>query len=165
MDELKKQFSHLSDGDTPIMVDISKKEVSARQAVAIARVHLGKELTEFLLNKKNTKKGPVIQTAVIGGIQGAKRTSELIPMCHQIELTGVNVEINLEGEYANIKAITKTKSRTGVEMEALTSASVAALSVYDMCKSINRNITIESIYLLEKKGGKSGHFKNKKNKF
>ena len=158
MTDYKKDFSHLSKVDLPRMVDITKKPSTDRTAISLAHVHLGKELAEFLKKTKNTKKGPVIQTAVIGGIQGAKRTSELIPMCHPLPLTGVDVEIELEGEYAVIKATTKTKDRTGVEMEALTAASVAALTIYDMCKSISKNITIESIYLVEKTGGKSGNY-------
>ena len=158
MTDYKKDFSHLSKVDLPRMVDITKKTSTDRTAISLAHVHLGKELAEFLKKTKNTKKGPVIQTAVIGGIQGAKRTSELIPMCHPLPLTGVDIEINLEGEYAIIKVITKTKDRTGVEMEALTAASIAALTIYDMCKSINKSITIESICLLEKTGGKSGKY-------
>ena len=156
MSKNKKEFSHLSKDDLPRMVDISEKSKTDRKAISMARVHLGKELAELLKKTKNTKKGPVIETAVIAGIQGAKRTSELIPMCHPVTLNGVNIEIKIEGEYALINVTTKTFDRTGVEMEALTAASVAALTIYDMCKSINKSITIESIYLLEKTGGKSG---------
>ena len=156
MSNNKKEFSHLSKDDLPRMVDISEKSKTDRKAISMARVHLGKELAELLKKTKNTKKGPVIETAVIAGIQGAKRTSELIPMCHPVTLNGVNIEIKIEGEYALINVTTKTFNRTGVEMEALTAASVAALTIYDMCKSINKSITIESIYLLEKTGGKSG---------
>ena len=161
MTDYKKKFSHISALDLPRMVDISKKTVTSRTAISMARVHLGEELAELLNKGENTKKGPVFETAVIGGIQGAKRTSELIPMCHPLPLAGVNIEINLEGEYAVIKATTKTTDRTGVEMEALTAASVAALTIYDMCKSVNKSITIESIYLLEKTGGKSGNYQRK----
>lgn len=157
-DNQKKEFTHLSEKDMPRMVDISGKSLSDRKAVSMAHVHLGEELADKLKKTQNTKKGPVIQTAVIGGIQGAKRTSELVPMCHPLSLSGVEIEIELKGEYALIKATVKTNDRTGVEMEALTAASVAALTIYDMCKSINKNITIESIYLLEKTGGKSGNF-------
>ena len=156
MSNNKKYFSHLSKDDLPRMVDISEKSKTDRKAISMARVHLGKELAELLKKTKNTKKGPVIETAVIAGIQGAKKTSELIPMCHPVTLNGVNIEIKIEGEYALINVTTKTFNRTGVEMEALTAASVAALTIYDMCKSINKSITIESIYLLEKTGGKSG---------
>ena len=140
------------------MVDVSKKLKTERLASSEARVHLGKELTAFLKESKHTKKGPVIQTAVIAGIQGAKKTSDLIPMCHPLILDGVEIDIKLEDEYAIINATIKTKDRTGVEMESLTAVSTAALTIYDMCKSINKGITIESIRLLEKKGGKSGHY-------
>ena len=161
MTKNKKEFSHLSKDDLPRMVDISEKSKTDRKAISMARVHLGKELAELLKKTKNTKKGPVIETAVIAGIQGAKRTSEIIPMCHPVTLNGVSIEIKIEGEHAVINVTTKTFDRTGVEMEALTAASVAALTIYDMCKSINKGITIESIYLLEKTGGKSGIYLKK----
>ena len=161
MSNNKKEFTHLSKNDLPKMVDISVKSKTDRKAISMARVHLGKELTELLKKTKNTKKGPVIETAVIAGIQGAKKTSELIPMCHPLTLNGVSVDIKIEGEYAVINVTTKTFDRTGVEMEALTAASISALTIYDMCKSINKSITIESNQLLEKTGGKSGIFINK----
>ena len=143
------------------MVDISEKNITERTAVALARVHLGHELSELLKESGSTKKGPVLQTAVIGAIQAAKRTSELIPMCHPLSLSGVNVDIKLEGEYAGIRVTAKTSGRTGVEMEALTAASVAALTIYDMCKSVSKSMEIESICLLEKTGGKSGDYRGK----
>ena len=161
MSDLKKEFTHLSVNDQPRMVDISEKSVTERKAVAVARVRLGTELAELLKDKGSTKKGPVLQTAVIGGIQGAKRTSDLIPMCHPLPLSGVDVDIELEGEYAFIRATAKTTGRTGVEMEALTGASIAALTLYDMCKSVTKSMEIESVYLLEKKGGKSGNYRKK----
>ncbi len=155
MSNKKKIFSHISKEDLPRMVDISEKSKTDRKAVSLARVHLGKELAELLKKTKSTKKGPVIETAVIAGIQGAKKTSEIIPMCHPLSLNGINVEINIEEEYAVINVSAKTYDRTGVEMEAMTAASVAALTIYDMCKSVNKSITIESIHLIEKTGGKS----------
>ena len=164
MPDSKNEFTHLSVNDHPRMVDISEKSVTERKAVAVARVHLGAELAALLKDTGSTKKGPVLQTAVIGGIQGAKRTSELIPMCHPLPLSGVNVDIELEGEYAVIQVTAKTTGRTGVEMEALTAASVAALTVYDMCKSVSKSMEIESICLLEKTGGKSGDYRKDKPK-
>jgi len=158
MTEAKPEFTHLSGGDVPRMVDISAKNVTERTAVAVARVHLGEELSELLKESGSTKKGPVLQTAVIGAIQAAKRTSELIPMCHPLPLSGVDVDIKLEGEYAIIQVTAKTSGRTGVEMEALTAASVGALTIYDMCKSVSKSMEIESICLLEKTGGKSGDY-------
>ena len=161
MPDSKNEFTHLSVNDKPRMVDISEKSVTERKAVAVARVHLGAELAALLKDTGSTKKGPVLQTAVIGGIQGAKRTSELIPMCHPLPLSGVNVDIELKGEYAFIQATAKTTGRTGVEMEALTGASIAALTLYDMCKSVTKSMEIESVYLVEKTGGKSGNYRKK----
>ena len=158
MNNTGKEFTHIRKNDLPSMVDVSDKSVTERKAVAMARVHLGHDLAELLKISGSTKKGPVMQTAVIGGIQGGKRTSELIPMCHPLPLSSMDVEIELEGEYALIKATAKTKARTGVEMEALTAASVAALTFYDMCKSVSKSMKIESLLLLEKSGGKSGNF-------
>ena len=158
MTNIKKELSHLSEKDLPRMVDVSKKSKTIRIAKAVSKIYLGKELAEFLNKTKSTKKGPVFQTAVIAGIQGAKRTSELIPMCHPLPLDSVEIEINIKGEYVLLFATVKTKDRTGVEMEALTAVSVAALTIYDMCKSINKSIKIESIKLIAKKGGKSGNF-------
>ena len=158
MNKINKKFSHIKKNDIPSMVDVSEKSVTERKAVAMARIYLGHELSELLKNSGSTKKGPVIQTAIIGGIQGGKRTSELIPMCHPLPLSSMDVDIELEGEYALIKATAKTKARTGVEMEALTAVSLAALTFYDMCKSITKSMKIESIFLLEKSGGKSGDY-------
>ena len=161
MSDSKNEFTHLSVNDQPRMVDISEKYVTERKAVAVARVHLGAELAALLKDTGSTKKGPVLQTSVIGGIQGAKRTSELIPMCHSLSLSGVDVDIELDGEYAFIQATAKTTGRTGVEMEALTGASIAALTLYDMCKSFTKSMEIESVYLVEKTGGKSGNYRKK----
>ena len=156
MNNSGKEFTHIRKNDLPSMVDVSDKSVTERKAVAMARVHLVHDLAKLLKISGSTKKGPVVQTAVIGGIQGGKRTSELIPMCHPLPLSSMDVDIELEGEYALIKATAKTNARTGVEMEALTAVSLAALTFYDMCKSITKSMKIESIFLLEKSGGKSG---------
>ena len=151
-------FTHLSDGDQPRMVDISEKTATKRIAVAEARVALGPELAKQLRETGSTKKGPVFQTAVIAGIQAAKRTSDWIPMCHPLALSGVDVDIQLAGEHACIQVTVRTTGLTGVEMEALTAASAAALTLYDMCKSITKGMVIESVRLLEKRGGKSGDY-------
>ena len=158
MPQPEKSFTHLNEGDQPRMVDVSGKAVTHRTAVAEAMVHLGPELARMLKETGSTKKGPVIQTAVIAGIQGSKRTSDLIPMCHPLPLSAVEVDIQLEREKARIQVQVKTSHQTGVEMEALTGASVAALTLYDMCKSISKAMIIESIKLLEKTGGKSGDY-------
>ncbi|MBF0287368.1 MAG: cyclic pyranopterin monophosphate synthase MoaC [SAR324 cluster bacterium] len=154
------EFTHLSDSDLPKMVDVSHKMPTERTAVAVSRIQLGSELAKMLKDTGSTKKGPVFQTAVIAGIQGAKKTSELIPMCHPLPLSSVSIDISLQGEAAIIKATAKTTALTGVEMEALTAASVAALTLYDMCKSVSKSMVIESTFLLEKKGGKSGDFQH-----
>ena len=151
-------FTHLSEGDQPKMVDISEKTATKRIAVAEARVALGPELAKQLRETGSTKKGPVFQTAVIAGIQAAKRTSDWVPMCHPIALSGVDVDIQLEGDHARIHATVRTTGPTGVEMEALTAASAAALTLYDMCKSVTKGMVIESVRLLEKRGGKSGDY-------
>ncbi len=153
MPQPEKNFTHLNEGNQPRMVDVSGKAVTHRTAVAEAMVHLGPELARMLKETGSTKKGPVIQTAVIAGIQGSKRTSDLIPMCHPLPLSAVEVDIQLEGEKARIQVQVKTSNQTGVEMEALTGASVAALTLYDMCKSISKAMIIESVRLLKKQVG------------
>ena len=159
MPQPEKNFTHLNEGNQPRMVDVSGKAITHRTAVAEAMVHLGPELARMLKETGSTKKGPVIQTAVIAGIQGSKRTSDLIPMCHPLPLSAVEVDIQLEGEKARIQVQVKTSNQTGVEMEALTGASVAALTLYDMCKSISKAMIIESVRLLKKTGGKSGEYR------
>ena len=158
MKNKKRELSHISEKNLPRMVDVSEKSKTHRTAISAAKIHLGEELAQILKKTKSTKKGPVLQTAVIAGIQGAKKTSELIPMCHPLTLDNVEIEINIKGEYAIVIATVKTEDRTGVEMESLTAVSISALTIYDMCKSINKSIKIESIQLLEKTGGKSGNF-------
>ena len=144
------------------MVDVSDKSVTERKAVAMARIHLGHELAELLKKSGSTKKGPVFQTAVIGGIQGGKRTSELIPMCHPLPLSSMDVDIELEGDYAIIKATAKTNSRTGVEMEALCGVSTGLLCAWDMVKSLEKDsegqypsTNIRDIRVLEKRKGEA----------
>lgn len=152
------EFTHLSESDLPKMVDVSEKSITVRTAVAIAKVRLGSELAAMLKDTGSTKKGPVFQTAVVAGIQAAKKTSELVPMCHPVPLSSVKVNISIQDETAVIEALAKTNAVTGVEMEALTAASVAALTLYDMCKSVSKAMVIESTFLLKKTGGKSGDF-------
>lgn len=154
------QLTHLSESDLPQMVDVSEKSLTERRAVAISRIQLGRELSQMLQATGSTKKGPVFQTAVVAGIQAAKKTSELIPMCHPLPLSSVKINISLAEEVAIIEAMAKTTAATGVEMEALTAASVAALTFYDMCKSVSKSMVIETTYLLEKSGGKSGDFRH-----
>lgn len=152
---MKSKLSHVDSSGQPRMVNVGRKKVTARSATAEARVRLGRRIIDHLRSHQmESAKGPVFQTAVLAGIQGAKRTSELIPLCHPLGLDDCSVDIRLEGEYAIVATTARVTARTGVEMEALTAATVAALTVYDMCKALSHDIQIESIRLLSKKGGK-----------
>lgn len=152
-------LTHLDAQGRAQMVDVGDKEVSHRVARAQARVTMLPE-TLALIASGGHKKGDVLAVARIAGLQAAKKTADLIPLCHPLMLSGVNVDIELDE--ANSQAVITTQCRlagqTGVEMEALTAASVAALTIYDMCKAVDRGMVIESICLMEKMGGKSGHY-------
>ncbi|MFT4736711.1 MAG: cyclic pyranopterin phosphate synthase [Cyclobacteriaceae bacterium] len=154
---MEKKFSHLSASGEPTMVDVSTKSNCSREAVAQSIVALGPELIARLENDEiHTKKGPVFQTAIIAGIMGAKQTSTLIPLCHPIGLDSCTIDISInEQKQVLILCKTRIESKTGVEMEALTGASVAALTIYDMCKGFSHEIEILETKLLSKKGGKS----------
>lgn len=152
-----KKFTHLSDKNQPKMVDVGEKKVTKRKASAKATVFLGEEIMSHFSDKElNTKKGPVFQTAIIAGIQAVKKTSDIIPMCHPLLLQGIEIDIQvIDKEHIEIICTVKLEGKTGVEMEALTGASVAALTVYDMCKAISQKMVIKEVKLLEKTGGKS----------
>ena len=154
-----EDFTHFNENGRARMVDVSDKAETARSATAFGRVLVNAE-TFALIRSGGLKKGDVLTTAQIGGIMGAKRTSEIIPMCHNIPLSGVDIDFTMnEAEYAvEITATAKCSGQTGVEMEALTAVSVEALTVYDMCKAVQRDIVIDRICLLRKSGGKSGDF-------
>jgi cyclic pyranopterin phosphate synthase len=149
-------FSHVDDDDRPTMVDVSGKAVTKRTAVAEARVRFPSTVADALREAGfSTSKGPVFQTAIIAGVMAAKRTHELIPFCHPLGIENCGVEIDMDdGNEAVIRCTVAVHHRTGVEMEALTGASVAALTVYDMCKSLSHEIVIASVRLLEKHGGR-----------
>ena len=153
------EFTHFNDEGRARMVDVSAKEQTLRTATAKATVYLNAETYNMVAEGK-MKKGDVLAVAQIGGIMAAKRTFENIPMCHPIALTGADISFSLDGEKHTIDifATTKCKGETGVEMEALSAAATAALTVYDMCKAVQRDIVIGGIMLLEKDGGKSGRF-------
>lgn len=137
------------------MVDVSEKAVTRRTARAQAIVDTGPEILKQIRdNELITKKGPVFQTAIIAGVMGAKKTSELIPFCHPLGLEDCKVSITVRNKKVVIEASATITAKTGVEMEALTAAATAALTVYDMCKALSHDIVIEEIRLLEKKGGK-----------
>jgi cyclic pyranopterin phosphate synthase len=143
------------------MVDVSDKKMTHRVAKAQAVVFLGKEIMLLLKGDELiTKKGPVFQTAIIAGVMGAKRTSELIPFCHPLGLEDVQIILTPKKDTVIIDATTRVTGKTGVEMEALTAATIAALTVYDMCKALSHDIVIEEVKLMEKSGGKK-NFKRK----
>ena len=154
---MEKKFSHLSKSGDPTMVDVSEKTVTSRVAVARSLVRLSNEIIDRLENEEiHTKKGPVFQTAVLAGIMGAKKTSELIPLCHPIGLDKCSIVIKINSDkLVEIHCTAKVHSKTGVEMEALTGATVAALTIYDMCKGFSHDIEILETRLMEKTGGKS----------
>lgn len=157
----KKQFTHISRDGNPKMVNVSEKKVTLRVAKAQATIDVGDEILDQIENNELiTKKGPVFQTAIIAGVMGAKKTADLIPFCHPIGLEDCQVKISVANRKIVIDTETVISSKTGVEMEALTAASVAALTVYDMCKALSHNITIEEIKLMAKSGGKKD-FKRK----
>jgi cyclic pyranopterin phosphate synthase len=150
------KFSHIDPKGNPAMVDVSGKVPTSRTAVAQAVVRPGSEIIGRLDNDEIvTKKGPVFQTAIIAGVMAAKKTSDLIPLCHPLPLDDCQIRIAVAGDAINIQSTVKTTGRTGVEMEALTAVTVAALTIYDMCKALSHDIRIEHIRLLEKTGGKT----------
>lgn len=152
-------LSHLDASGAARMVDVSEKADTSREAVAEGCVVM-LPATLALIQEGGLPKGDVIAVARVAGIMAAKRTSELIPMCHPLPVTGVTVDLEPEGgDRLRIVAKVKTTGKTGVEMEALTSVSVAALTVYDMCKAVDRGMHIEGVRLLEKRGGKSGEWR------
>lgn len=152
------QFTHVRDGQ-PTMVDISAKSPNLRTAVAEARLDLGEAIMQRLRdNDLHCPKGPVFQTAIIAGTMAVKKTSELIPFCHPLSVDRCDFEILPNKIGISIRCTVATTGKTGVEMEAMTGASVAALTVYDMCKAMNKAILIQEIRLILKTGGKSGDY-------
>ena len=150
-------FSHINKNNNPKMVDVSDKKITKRTAIAKATMFLGKEIiTHFNNDELITKKGPVFQTAIIAGILGVKKTSEIIPMCHPLLINGVDINIHvINSEHIEVLCEVIIEGKTGVEMEALTGVNIACLTIYDMCKSISQDIIIKEVKLLEKTGGKS----------
>ena len=150
-------FSHLNENNNPKMVNVSDKKITKRTAIAKATMFLGEEIISHFNNDELiTKKGPVFQTAIIAGIQGVKKTSELIPMCHPLLINGVDINIHvINSEHIEVLCEVIIEGKTGVEMEALTGVNIACLTIYDMCKSISQDIIIKEVKLLEKTGGKS----------
>ncbi|HYB55664.1 MAG TPA: cyclic pyranopterin monophosphate synthase MoaC [Alphaproteobacteria bacterium] len=155
-------LTHFDDKGQAVMVDVSDKPESERVAIAAGAV-LMRPATLARIMEGGVKKGDVLATARLAGIMAAKRTPDLIPLCHPLPLTAVEVALSCDParHAVDIVATCKSKGRTGVEMEALTAVAVAALTIYDMCKAIDRAMTLSEIRLLEKSGGKSGHYKAK----
>lgn len=155
-----KDFTHFNQQGRARMVDVGEKGVSARRAAAGARVFVNRE-TFDQIRAGGLKKGDVLAVAQVAGIMGAKRTADLIPMCHPVAISGIDLTLTLDEERCcvDIRSSVTCEGRTGVEMEALTAVSAAALTVYDMCKAVQRDITISDVRLLEKSGGVHGDFR------
>ncbi len=153
-----EKFSHLDEKSNIQMVDISEKSITERIAIAECKVKLKPEVIKKIKENKIAK-GNVITTAKVAGIMGAKKTSTLIPLTHNIDINHIDIEIQLNKEEIEIICKVKTEAKTGAEMEALTGAAITALTIYDMCKSVQKDIIIEELKLLYKKGGKSGEYK------
>ena len=150
-------FSHINKSNQPKMVNVSDKAITKRTAIAKASMFLGKEIVSHFTNDELiTKKGPVFQTAIIAGVQAVKKTSELIPMCHPLLINGVDINIEIvDSENIDVFCKVTIEGKTGVEMEALTGANIACLTIYDMCKAISQKMVIKEVKLIEKTGGKS----------
>lgn len=156
---MSKDFTHLDKDGHPNMVDVGNKKITKRKATAQSIVVLPQVILDIMeASEIKTKKGPVFQTAILAGIMGAKKTSDLIPLCHPLPINkcGVDISIN-ENNHIEINCTVKTEGKTGVEMEALTGATVAALTIYDMCKAFSHDIQITATRLIKKTGGKSDY--------
>ena len=153
------KLTHLDERDRPKMVDVSEKSATTRVAVASGKIRMSPEAFRAVVDAK-TKKGPVLQTAVIAAIMGTKKTSDLIPMCHPLNLSGINCDVEELPELPGFKlsVTAKLTGQTGVEMEALTGVSIGLLTVYDMVKAIDKGMVISDVQLESKTGGKSGEY-------
>ncbi len=154
------EFNHFDEKGNAVMVDVSGKEVTHRVAVAEGTIAVSREVMDAITGRR-VKKGDVLTVAQVAGIMATKKTSDLIPMCHPLSLTNAAVTFELDEEDCEIKALCRavTDGKTGVEMEALTGASAALLTIYDMCKAIDKRMVIRDVHLVEKSGGKSGEFR------
>ena len=156
----KPKLSHIDADGKAVMVDVSDKDITQRVATATGTVVMEPETLQ-LIEEGGVKKGDVLSVARLAGIMGAKKTPELIPLCHPLALNSIDVELTLDSDRCavDISATCRVKGRTGVEMEALTAVSVAALTIYDMCKAVDRAMRLTDIRLMEKSGGRSGDFR------
>ncbi len=151
------EFTHFNEKGRAHMVNVSEKDETKRVAIAIGLIKMKKETVD-LIKDGLIKKGDVLSVAQIGGIMGVKKTSDLIPMCHNIFITGSDINFNIGEEEIEIEATVSTVGKTGVEMEALMAVTTAALTIYDMCKAVDKDMVIENIRLIKKTGGKSGEY-------
>jgi cyclic pyranopterin phosphate synthase len=151
------KLTHVDNTGAAHMVDVGNKAATTRVAVASAQVRASADVIAAI-REQSLAKGDVLAVARVAGIMAAKRTSELIPLCHPLALSAIAIDLELAADHVAIRSEVRCEERTGVEMEALTAVSVAALTIYDMCKSADRNMTIEAVRLEEKSGGRSGHF-------
>lgn len=154
----KKQFTHFNSEGRGKMVDVSEKPVTARMAKAQGYIYMQKTTLE-LIKTGGMKKGDVLSVAQIAGILGVKKTAEIIPMCHNIFISSADLEFEIQDDRIKIEAVVKTSGQTGIEMEALAGVTTAALTIYDMCKAVDKSMVISGITLLEKTGGKSHYIK------
>ncbi|MBU3803666.1 MAG: cyclic pyranopterin monophosphate synthase MoaC [Candidatus Cellulosilyticum pullistercoris] len=157
---MEKELTHFDEKGNAVMVDVSDKEVTSRMAIATGRIKVNEAVFKAIA-EGTVKKGDVLGVARIAGIMAAKKTWELIPMCHPLMLTKCSIEFLLDEKQLEVEAscLVKVNGKTGVEMEALTGVNVALLTIYDMCKAIDKSMVIKEIKLLEKQGGKSGHYR------
>lgn len=157
---MEKGFTHFDENGNAVMVDVSEKSVTARTAVATGCIHVGEEIMKAV-QTGSVKKGDVLGVARVAGIMGVKRTSDLIPMCHPLPIQKCSVDFELDEKESVIHVFctVKTEGKTGVEMEALTGVQVTLLTIYDMCKAIDKHMVMSEIHLVEKTGGKSGCFR------
>lgn len=157
------KLNHFDEAGNAVMVDVTEKDITTRVAIATGEITMNQETYE-VVKQGRAKKGDVLGVARVAGIMATKKTSDLIPMCHPLMLTKASIDFELEEETSTIRVICTTKlaGRTGVEMEALTGVTTALLTIYDMCKAMDRSMCIQNVHLLEKLGGKSGHYQAKK---
>lgn len=160
---MDNKLTHFDEKGNAIMVDVSDKKETERIAIASGKIHINDEILNAILND-SIEKGDVLGVARVAGIMAVKKTSDLIPMCHPLMITkcSIDFEVNKEEKFIEVICTTKLKGKTGVEMEALTGATVALLTIYDMCKAIDKSMEITDVHLVRKSGGKSGDFINER---
>ena len=151
------EFTHFNESGRAHMVEVGDKDITKRTAIATGRISMKKETID-MIKEGLIKKGDVLSVAQVAGIMGAKKTSDIIPMCHNIFLTGADIRFNIGETHIDLEAEVKTTGKTGVEMEALTAVSIACLTIYDMCKAVDKDMVISDIKLIKKTGGKSGDY-------